>query len=138
MSDQRIHGARSGGKIARWDIVRSNWPAANRRGLAGPDGKSDNPLRYLNSSPEEIRLAVMMYVEYPLSPCNVQDQLAACPLRRGLDRHCEADGQCRPQSSGPCLHGLLGGALNLGGAAARLPFTVLLTGNGRRPVIYAT
>lgn len=27
-----------------------------------------NPFRYFNSSPEVIRLAVMMYVRYPLRP----------------------------------------------------------------------
>jgi transposase-like protein len=32
-----------------------------------------NPLRYFNSSPEVIRLVVMMYVRYPLSLRNVED-----------------------------------------------------------------
>jgi putative transposase len=32
-----------------------------------------NPFRYFNSSPEVIRLAVMMYVRYPLSLRNVED-----------------------------------------------------------------
>ena len=36
-----------------------------------------NPFRYFTSSPEVIRLAVMMYVRYPLS------------LRQGEDRLCE-------------------------------------------------
>jgi putative transposase len=35
-----------------------------------------NPFRCLNSSPEVIRLVVMMYVKYPLSPRNVEDLLA--------------------------------------------------------------
>jgi putative transposase len=30
-----------------------------------------NPFRYFNSSPEFIRLVVMMYVDCPLSPRNV-------------------------------------------------------------------
>ena len=34
-----------------------------------------NPFRYFNSSPEIIRLAVMMYVRYPLSLRNVEDLL---------------------------------------------------------------
>ena len=34
-----------------------------------------NPFRYFNSSPEVIRLAVMMYVRFPLSPRNVEDLL---------------------------------------------------------------
>jgi putative transposase len=40
-----------------------------------------NPFRYFNSSPEVIRLAVMMYVKYPLSLRNVEDLLA----ERGID-----------------------------------------------------
>jgi putative transposase len=40
-----------------------------------------NPFRYLNSSPEVIRLVVMMYVRYPLSLRNVEDLLA----ERGID-----------------------------------------------------
>ena len=40
-----------------------------------------NPFRYFNSSPEIIRLAVMMYVRYALSPRNVEDLLH----ERGID-----------------------------------------------------
>jgi putative transposase len=40
-----------------------------------------NPLRYFNSSPEVIRLVVMMYVKFPLSLRNVEDLLA----ERGID-----------------------------------------------------
>ena len=40
-----------------------------------------SPFRYLNSSPEVIRLAVLMYVKYPLSLRNVDDLLA----ERGID-----------------------------------------------------
>ncbi len=32
-----------------------------------------NPFRYFNSSSEVIRLAVMMYIRYPLSPRQVED-----------------------------------------------------------------
>lgn len=32
-----------------------------------------NPFKYFNSSPEVIRLAVMFYVHYPLSLCNLED-----------------------------------------------------------------
>ena len=35
-----------------------------------------NPFCYFNSSPEVIRLVVMMYVRYPLSLRNVEDLLA--------------------------------------------------------------
>src|SRR6185437_15530652 len=35
-----------------------------------------NPFRYFDSSPEVIRLVVMMYVRYPLSLRNVEDLLA--------------------------------------------------------------
>jgi putative transposase len=34
-----------------------------------------NPFRYFNSSPEIIRLRVMMYVRYPLSLRQVEDLL---------------------------------------------------------------
>ena len=34
-----------------------------------------NPFRYFNASPEVIRLAVMMYVRYPLSLRQVEDLL---------------------------------------------------------------
>jgi len=40
-----------------------------------------DPFRYFNSSPEVIRLGVMMYVKYPLSLRNVEDLLA----ERGID-----------------------------------------------------
>src|SRR5882757_993157 len=43
--------------------------------------KADNPFRYFNSSPEVIRLVVMMYVKFPLSLRNVEDLLA----ERGID-----------------------------------------------------
>ena len=40
-----------------------------------------NPFRYFNSSPEVVRLAVMMYVRFPLSLRNVEDRLH----ERGID-----------------------------------------------------
>lgn len=40
-----------------------------------------NPFRYSNSSPEVIRLAVMMYMRYPLSLRQVEDIL----IERGID-----------------------------------------------------
>jgi putative transposase len=43
--------------------------------------KSASPLRYFNSSPEAIRLVVMMYVRFPLSLRNVEDLL----FERGID-----------------------------------------------------
>jgi transposase-like protein len=43
--------------------------------------KPASPFRYFNSSPEVIRLVVMMYVKYPLSLRNVEDLLA----ERGID-----------------------------------------------------
>src|SRR5271156_1860762 len=41
----------------------------------------ENPFRYFNSSPEVIRLVVMMYVRFPLSLRNVEDLL----FERGID-----------------------------------------------------
>ncbi len=43
--------------------------------------KTDSPFRYFNSSPQVIRLVVMMYVRFPLSLRNVEDLLA----ERGID-----------------------------------------------------
>ena len=43
--------------------------------------KPVSPFRYFNSSPEVIRLVVMMYVRFPLSLRNVEDLLA----ERGID-----------------------------------------------------
>ena len=40
-----------------------------------------SPFRYFNSSPEVIRLVVMMYIKYPLSLRNVEDLL----FERGID-----------------------------------------------------
>ncbi len=40
-----------------------------------------NPFRYFNSSPEVIRLVVMMYIRYPLSLRQVADIL----FERGID-----------------------------------------------------
>jgi hypothetical protein len=40
-----------------------------------------NPFRYFNSSPEIIRLTVMMYIRYPWSPRQVEDLL----FERGID-----------------------------------------------------
>jgi putative transposase len=40
-----------------------------------------SPFRYFNSSPEIIRLVVMMYVRFPLSLRNVEDLLP----ERGID-----------------------------------------------------
>jgi putative transposase len=43
--------------------------------------RSTNPFRYFDSSPEVIRLVVMMYVRFPLSLRNVEDLL----FERGVD-----------------------------------------------------
>lgn len=43
--------------------------------------KTASPFRYFNSSPEIIRLAVLMYVRFPLSLRNVEDLL----FERGID-----------------------------------------------------
>ena len=43
--------------------------------------KSPDPFRWFDSSPEVIRLVVMMYVKYPLSLRNVEDLL----FERGID-----------------------------------------------------
>jgi hypothetical protein len=43
--------------------------------------KPASPFRYFNSSPEVIRLVVMMYVRFPLSLRNLEDLL----FERGID-----------------------------------------------------
>ena len=43
--------------------------------------KPSSPFRYFNSSPDVIRLVVMMYVRFPLSLRNVEDLL----FERGID-----------------------------------------------------
>jgi putative transposase len=43
--------------------------------------KLASPFRYFNSSPEVIRLVVLMYVRFPLSLRNVEDLL----FKRGID-----------------------------------------------------
>ena len=45
-----------------------------------------SPFRYFKTSPEIIRLAVMMYVRFPLSLRNVEDLLH----ERGIDISCKA------------------------------------------------
>ncbi len=49
--------------------------------------KTASPFRYFNSSPEVIRLVVMMYVRFPLSLRNVEDLL----FERGIDICHEAE-----------------------------------------------
>jgi putative transposase len=73
-----------------------HWPAGKRHGYEafmalseqtlGPRAAvlvlgHEQPFQYFNSSPEVIRLVVMMYVRYPLSLRNVEDLLA----ERGID-----------------------------------------------------
>jgi hypothetical protein len=48
--------------------------------------KPASPFRYFNSSPEVIRLVVMMYVRFPLSLRNVEDLL----FERGIDTRANA------------------------------------------------
>lgn len=43
--------------------------------------RTSSPFRYFKTSPEVIRLAVLMYVKYPLSLRNVEDLLS----ERGID-----------------------------------------------------
>ena len=64
-----------------YGTVRSKWlepcrAAALRQGII-----KRSPLRYFKTSPEIIRLAVMMYIRFPLSLRNVEDLLH----ERGID-----------------------------------------------------
>ncbi len=57
-----------------------------------------NPFRYFNSSPEVIRLAVMMYIRYPLSLRQVEDLL----FERNIDI-CNETVRCWWNRFGPML-----------------------------------
>lgn len=57
----------------------SSQDAGPRRPLS--KHKPASPFRYFNSSPEVIRLVVLMYVRFPLSLRNVEDLLS----ERGID-----------------------------------------------------
>jgi transposase-like protein len=48
--------------------------------------KKRNPLRYFKTSPEIIRLAVMLYIRFPLSLRNVEDMLHAHGVEISHDR----------------------------------------------------
>ena len=78
--------------IVGWDTLEAPtkrhemFPAVVSGQILGCPGcvsfwRMSNPFRYFNSSPEVIRLVVMMYVRYPLSLRNVEDLLA----ERGID-----------------------------------------------------
>jgi hypothetical protein len=83
--------------------------------------KPANPFRYFNSSPEEIRLVVLMYVRFPLWVRNVEDLL----FERGIDISHETvrtggtgSGRCSPLTfadSGPagCAAPAGGGATSM-------------------------
>ena len=66
------------GHISRLRRCQSKYSGRSRLCLPR---RMRNPFRYFNSSPEVIRLVVMMYVRYPLSLRNVEDLLA----ERGID-----------------------------------------------------
>src|ERR1022692_2359518 len=76
--------------------------------------KPDDPFRWFDSSPEVIRLVVMMYVRYPLSLRNVEDLL----FERGIDICHETvrlwwnrfGRCCQPKNSRPANAGLVAGA----------------------------
>jgi putative transposase len=59
--------------------------------------KPASPFRYFNSSPEVIRLVVMMYVRFPLSLRNVEDLL----FERGIDICHETVRQRNPAATCP-------------------------------------
>lgn len=63
-----------------------------------PSAHATNPFRYFKTSPEVIRLAVMLYVKYPLSLRNVEDLLA----ERGMDIAHEMTRRNRAQRTASC------------------------------------
>jgi hypothetical protein len=62
------HSQRKLGRMCRWYTQRHRMTKCD-------------PFKYFKTSPEIIRLAVMMYVRYPLSRRNVEDLLH----KRGID-----------------------------------------------------
>jgi len=60
-------------------IVRAKWLALTKCVSQSP--QMPNPFRYFKTSPEIIRLTVMMYVRFPLSLRQVEDLLH----ERGID-----------------------------------------------------
>jgi len=58
-----------------------------------------NPFRYFNSSPEVIRLVVMMYVKYPLSLRNVEDLHGQVHNHFNQERHLISREQYRERRS---------------------------------------
>jgi putative transposase len=66
------------------DTVRPNAPLVREGWVGSVDASSPkpaSPFHYFDSSPEVIRLVVIMYVRFPLSRCNVEDLL----FERGID-----------------------------------------------------
>jgi hypothetical protein len=53
--------------------VLSDYTTGNR--VRRPLGGMNNPIRYFKTSPEIIRMAVMMFIRFPLSLRNVEDVL---------------------------------------------------------------
>jgi putative transposase len=62
-------------KVGAVHPIRGNRLEAGRVAPYSPAMPSPNPFRYFKTSPEIIRLAVMMYVRFPLSLRNVEDLL---------------------------------------------------------------
>ncbi len=69
--------------------------------------KPPSPFRYFNSSPEVIRLVVMMYVRFPLSLRNVEDLL----FERGIDI-CHETVRTGGTGSVPCLQPTSAGSVS--------------------------
>ncbi len=62
--------------------------------------KPASPFRYFNSSPEVIRLAVLMYVKYPLSLRNVEAGLRGRGIKRPYPRLLNGRCICSDNASG--------------------------------------
>jgi hypothetical protein len=106
------------------------WPAGalsaqssepgNGHAVVGPHGQNHRPVRYFDSSPEVIRLVVMMYIKYPLSLRNVEDLLFV----RGIDI-CHETVRLWWNRFGPMFAAeRLGGTANLNYAEAGLQWEI--------------
>ena len=88
-----------------------------------------NPFRYFNSSPEVIRLTVMMYVRYPLSLRQVEDLLFERGMARCGSRRRGPRGVCHEAAGSQGARRFLKRALKRA-MASQAPSTDLLRSDG--------
>ena len=83
-----------------------------------------SPFRYFKTSPEIIRLAVMFYIQFPLSLRNVEDLLHECGIEISHETVCYWWNRFSPIFASQIHKGLAG-------------FVRVLTRNYQRPRVYS-